>query len=307
MFELIAQLQELLKTYYIALRYDTAKATQILATINDWRLQIAKDASMRKIFWDKVLVPANATGYAQSIWFSRDDTEYILNRAVALLVNGATVSAINEGNKQRIFTREAIQWQQLFAQFSGFLFDYPQEILFAENEVLGLTIKGQTDVGAIYHHGCTLKDAIEDVSISELATEISSYLPEPQIVPIIFQFPTNVKGVSAVNASGASDIFSQKNAHSVILTHISATQNSYRVSIQDNARNHLLCSNVEPQGFTGDSATNVPYEIYRKLPYPHILRRGDRFKLTALNGNDFGASVTPANTLLYVSFKGYTM
>lgn len=311
MFPLIDQLQELIKSYYISLTYDTDKAAMILQQINDIRLKIALDAEMRQIFWQQLNVPANASGFQQNVWFSRNDIKYIVNRGLADLVLNATVSAVNQGNRQRIITREPLAWQQIFpatqnnANGQQTLFNLPQEIEFQENEALGLSITGQTVAGFLFFHGCTLKDTLEDVRRSEIVNEIEQYLPEPQLVPMLFEFSSAVAGTLAINPAGGDQIFSTKNDKSVVLTHVSTTASKCRLTLIDEARNQTLCNRVEMRGVA--SAFNDQFTTYYELPYPHLLRKGDRLRADILNGSDMTGDTQAINVLHFLTFKGYSM
>jgi hypothetical protein len=311
MFSLIQQLQELIKSYYIALTYDTAKAASILQTINDLRLQVAIDAEMREIFYSQVNVPANASGFQENVWFSRNDISYIVNRGLADLLEAVTVSAVNQGNRQRIITREPLKWQQLFAATQNntlgqqTLFDLPQEIQFQQNEALGLSITGQTDAGFIFFHGCTLKDNLEDVRRQDLANEIAGYLPEPQLIPILFQFPSNAIGTIAINAAGGDQIFSTKYDRSIVITEVSTTASRVRFTLTDEARNQLICERVEARGIASNFENK--FTTYYKLPYPHLLRKGDRLRADILNGSLMTNNAEAQDTVFFLTFKGYSM
>lgn len=307
----IEQLKEQLKSYFIAKTYDERFARDLLTEINARRLQIAIDAEMREIFYAQQDIPAVATGYQQSVWFSKNDIRYNLRRAIANLVETVTISATNQGNAQRIITREPIAWQQIFSAIESNIFgqqipfDFEQEMRFAENESLGLAIQGQTSDGQIFYHGCTLKDALVEATANDLKSEIGEYLPQPQIVPLIFQFPSAVVGSDATDASGGNQIFSAKNSRSVLLTHVSTTAPDCRLTIIDEGRNQMLCDTIEMRGVAG-LYTNE-YTTYYPLPYPHLLRRGDRLKIRVLQGSLISGNEMTINTLNYLTFKGYTI
>lgn len=308
---MIKELQEALKSYYIARTYDIGKAADILEQINKTRLDIAIDAEVRKIFYGQTDVPANASGYQQTVQFAKDDIAYIINRGLADLAETATLAATNQGNRQRIITREPVAWQQIFAatQNNVFgqqtLFDLPQEIFFDENEVLSLAVQGQVDAGFIFYHGCTLNDNLEDARRQDLQNEIEAYLPEPQLVPIMFQFPTNVAGVLAINPSGGSQILSTKNPRSVILTGVSNTASESRITLIDEGRNQIICDRLEARGMASDFEN--PYTTYYPLPYPHLLRKGDRLRADILNGSLMTGDEMAADTIYYLTFHGYSM
>jgi hypothetical protein len=311
MFPYINELQEALKSYYIANSYDKAKANAILNEINERRLSIAVDALARNIFYGQVDIPANSSGYQQTVQFAKDDIKYIINRGIASLDDGTTIAATNQGNKQRIITREAIAFQQLFAVTQNAtngqqtLIDLPQEIMFDANEVLSLALQNQTNPGWLFFHGCTLKDYLEDAQIKDLENEISSYLPEPQLVPIVFQFPDATAGTLAINASGGNQVVSTKNPRSIILTGVSTTASDCRMTLIDEARNQIICDRVEARGIASDFENQ--FTTYYDLPYPHLLRAGDRIRADILNGSDITASTETVNALRYLTFRGFTM
>lgn len=311
MFHLIDHVLELLKSYYVALVYDQNKAAKLLQDINDLRLQIAIDAEMREIFYDQVDIPANASGFQESVWYSRNDIRYVVRRAIAMLDDATTISVVNQGNKQRILTREPLGWQQIFSAIQGLangqntLFDFPQEIEFQENEALGLSTQGQTDAGWVFFHGATLKDTLEDARRNDIQDEINTYLPQPQLIPILFQFPNNTAGTLAVNSANGNQIFSTKYNRSIILTEVSTTASDCRLTLIDEARNQLVCERVEMRGIA--SQFNNSFTAFYKLPYPHLLRRGDRLRIDVLNGSDITGDTEAANEIKFLTFKGYSV
>lgn len=311
MFSTITQIQELLKSYYIALRYDQTKAQEILSVINELRLTVALDAEVREVFWEQLDVAGNASGYQVTEWFSKNDINYVLKRAIAALGSTTTIAAVNQGNRQRVITREPIAWQQIFAGVQGVstgqqtLFDFPQEIFFGENEALGLSFRNQTSAGYVFFHGCTLKDSLEEVRRDSIIQEVNNYLPQPQLIPLLFQFPNALLNTLAVAPSGADEIFSSKYDRSVIITHVSTTAPASRITLIDEGRNQLLCQRVEARGIAATFSN--PYTSYYELPYPHLLRRGDRLRMEALNGSLIDSTLSSANTLYYLNFLGYSL
>lgn len=308
MFASIEQLQELVKSYYIALAYDSGKASSLLTDINRLRMDIAVDAEMRDIFWLQQNIPANASGFNQTFWISKNDIAYTLNRAVTNFSfnDSVKISTTNQGNKQRLITREFIAWQQLFSSFQTTIagqidvFDFPQELKFAENEPLELGVQGNTQDSKVIFHGCTLKDSISDVSLNDLQSEIDSYLPQPQLVPLLFIFSANAAGTLAKNLSGAVDILSQKNDRSVILTHVSIDNDAMDLTITDEGRNQILCENVDSNGIAANVSN--PVTTYYRLPYPHLLRRGDRLKARIAS-----QGTATINFVSHLTFYGYSM
>lgn len=315
-FPLVEQLQELLKSYYACLRYDPSGAASILQIINEIRLRIGLDAEVLNIWWEQVNVVANATGFQDTAWFSRNDINYLIRRGVCNLNNNVNLSAVDEGNKQRLVTREPLAWQQLFSQVQNSAtaiaqvgqqlpFDLPQELAFQKNETLGLSVQNQADDARIIYHGADLKETIEQVRVDEIKAEIAAYLPEPQLVPITFQFTTTDVGNHAVNPSGGNDIFSTKNDRSVILTHVSMSSPNCKFTLTDEGRSQLICEEVESTGMAG--FYKDPFSTYYPLPYAHLLRKGDRLRLRGLNGSDITTATEAANTLFYLVFKGYSL
>jgi hypothetical protein len=311
MFASIEQLQELIKSYYTALRYDEDKANALLADINELRLEIALNAEVGEIYYNQVNVPSNATGYQENVWFSKNDINYTIVRALAHLGEGVTLSAVDQGNRQRIITREPMAWQQLFPAIQSnllgqqTLFDLPQELFFEENEALGLAVQGQTVAGYIFYHGICMKDSIEEVTREAITTEINKYLPEPELVPLVFQFPNNTFNTLATDSSGAEEIFSSKYDRSVILTEVSCTAPNTRLTLIDEGRNQLICQRVEMQGVASNYTNR--FTTYYKLPRPHLLRKGDRLRIEVLNGSTITNETMAANTLNFLCFKAYSV
>lgn len=312
MFPSIEILQELIKSWTIAKTYSATRAAELLDEINRLRLEIAIDAEGRRIFYEQLEVPALAAGtYQQTKFFTKNDINYVLRRGIALLSDAAVVSAVNEGSRQRIVTREPIAWQQLFSCVQGSplgqqtLFDFPQELFFAENETFGISIQGQiVNDGWIFYHGCTLKDTIEDVAIGELDAEIKSYVPEgQQLVPLIFRFPSNVVGTPATDPGGSDQILCAKSSRSVVLTHVSTNAPDTRISLIDEGRNQLICRNIEARGVAAEETSR--FTTFYELPYPHLLRRGDRLRLEGVNGSLISGSAEVADTDFYFTFRGY--
>lgn len=313
MFPSIETLQELIKSYTIAQQHDSVRANDLLTQIAALRLEIALDAEGRRIFYEQRDVPfLAAANFSQAVWFSKHDIAYIIRRGIANLSDAVLISAANEGNRQRIITREPVAWQQLFSTVQVVapagqqtLFDLPQELLFSENETFALQITGQvTSNGQIFYHGCTLKDTIEDVIKEDVAREISEYVPEgQQLIPIGFRFPSNIVDTPAVSPTGSKDILSAKNSRSVVLTHVSTDAPDTRVTLIDEGRNQLICETVEARGIAA-TETNK-FTTFYELPYPHLLRRGDRLRLRAVNGSLITGDEMAADINYNVCFRGY--
>lgn len=329
----IEQLKELIKSYTIAQtiadasgsQTDTDKATQLLNTINNLRLQLAINAEMYEVFWNQVVIPLGASANnVYNTWFSKNDKAWLLRRGIAALDAGALVSLLNQGKREKVITRDPVAWQQLFSaiQLVGLgqqtLFDLPETLRFGVNQALNIAVQGEvTGVGVpakgyIFLHGATLKQNLEETTVKELQSEFINeqgetiYLPETQLVPLIFQFASATAGTYATDANGASDIFTVKNDRSVLITHVSSTFPLCRIDkLSDEARNQTLCERVEMQGVASDY-TNT-YGTWYELPFPHLLRRGSRFKGVFQQGSVMLNQVEPTATLGYLAFKGITL
>jgi hypothetical protein len=308
MFPAVERLKELLKSYYIAKTYDANLAQSLLTTINDLRFGIAIDAEQRQIFYGQLTIPAILNDGGQDFWFSKNDQNYTLRRAVASLDNGVTVSLINQGARQKIITREPVAWQELFADIFNRssspigqipLFDFPLEIMLGENEAIGVSLQGTTAAGFIMFHGSVLKERLDTNTEQYIKDAIAQYLPQPQLIPLLFQFADGNAGTPATNPNGGNDILSVKNDKDTILTSISTTAPSITFSLIDEGRNQVIADNVPIRGCAADFSSS--YSSYFDLPYPHLLRKGDRLRLRATNGNDAG------DVIQYVTLSGFSM
>lgn len=334
MFLAIEQLRELIKSYTIAETVALASGTQIdmdyadnlLQQINQMRLDLATQAEMREIFWDQVIIPnaANANT-VQNNWFSKNDIAYIIKRGIAALDMGVSVSLLNQGDKLKTITREMTQWQALFASVQSqslgqqTLIDLPEALRFGANQALNIGVQGQvTGLGTVaqgwlFLHGATTKENLEESTVKEIQSEFiddngnTKYLPETQLVPLIFQFPTGTLDEFATDPSGNQNIFSVKNDRSVLLTHISTSSVDYRVDkLQDEGRNQLLCERIEVEGIASDMTNS--WTAWYELPYPHLLRRGDRLKAVLQNGSNLeNNGPIAANVNTYLMLKGQTV
>jgi hypothetical protein len=313
---LIQKLIELIKTYTIfASVGDTVRAKAALDEINTIRLALGIDASMREIYFSQVNVPVNT----KSLYFSRNDTAFTVKQGLGYLENGVTLSMINQGLKRRTITREPVAWQQLFATVQSLalgqqtMFDLPESLRFGENQSLNFTVQGQTTAGYIFLHGATLKDNLEDIAKADLQSEYldtngeTKYLPETQLVPLEFIFPSNTTGTYATAPNGNENIFSLKNERSVLLTHVSATAINCRLDkLTDEGRNQTLAERVEMAGVASNYQN--AYTTFYPLPYPHLLRKGDRLKAVIMNGSPMQAGgVQAANAKNVLCFKGITL
>ena len=329
----IERLKELVKTYTVAASVanatrsdvDMQRAKNLLATINDIRVDLARNAEMREIFYlQKNIAGAVNANTVQNCWISKNDIDYTFKRGIASLLNGVNVSFVNQGARAIEITRNQTAWQQLFSQVQSAVpfgqqipFDFPETLRFGENQSLNVGLQGQTSAGYLFFHGATLKNNLNESSIEAIRREFltddgqTKYLPETQIVPLEFQFASTTIGTQAVDANGDANIFSIKNDKSVLLTEVSSTAidisggDSCRVTISDEGKNLNFCDTVDIQGIAAD-ATNQ-FTTYYPLPEPHLLRKGDRLKLKALNGGDILSTGLTANALYYLTFRGFTI
>lgn len=329
----IERLKELMKTYTVAACVanatrsdaDMARAKAILDSINKIRVDLLVNAEMREAFYLQENVPAAANAATvQNAWVSKNDIDYTFERAIAYLLNGVSVSFVNQGARAIEITRNRVAWQELFSQVQvaapfgqQIPFDFPETLRFGENQSLNVGLQGQTSAGYLFFHGATIKNDFRESSIDEIRREFLSddgktkYLPESQVVPIEFQFKNVAAGTLAVDANGDTNIFSIKNDKSVLLTEVSTTAidlengESCRITLTDEGKNLTFCDTVDIQGVAAD-ATN-PFTTYYPLPVPHLLRKGDRLKLKALNAGDILSTGLTVDTLYYLTFRGFTI
>lgn len=309
-------LNELIKSFHIFNRFDKTKAAAILQRLNEYRLQIVTQAAQRQIFIEQLQVVANASGYKNDIFFTHDDIASLVIKFIADLQNGVTVSLVQEGTRENLFTRQAVAWQQLMSNMQlatdgqQIPFDLPQEIFLDKSQTLDIGIIDQTATGQVYVHGANLVDMKEN--LDELIAEINMLefdgtpnIPKPQLVPIQFQFNTQAADDAAVAVDGGKDIFSIKSERSVILTDVSVTSPYMRVDLIDKGRDMEICNKVDVTGVAG--TFNSQYTVYYPLPYPHLLRAKDRLQLRALNGLTNGNVFVPADTVETICFRGFTI
>lgn len=310
-------LNELIKSYHIFSRFDSIKAKAILDQINKYRLQIVMLAAQRQIFIEQLQVVQNTSGYKNDVFFSHDDIDSLVSKFIAYLDEDVTVSLIQQGTRENLYTRQAIAWQQLMS--TGQLatdaqqipFDLPQEIFLAKAEALDIGVINQTSAdGAVFVHGCNLVDNKENVD--QLINEINIVefdgrpnIPKPVIVPIQFQFDSGDADTPAVAVDGGKDIYSIKNERSMILTEVCSSTLLCRLSLQDKGRDMLICNDVEVSGFAGE-ITNQ-YAGYFPLPYPHLLRAKDRLQLQGVNGSEFSEDTVDADRVQTLAFRGFTI
>lgn len=312
------RLNELIKSYHVFNVFNKTKAAAILTEINKIRLHIATIADQRDNFIDQLPVAANATGYKNDIFFSRDDIESVVSRAIAFLAEDVTINLIRQGNREQVFTREAVAWQQLFSDVQDATangqqipFDFNQEIFLDKNETLNIGVTNQTTAGMIFVHGANLLDA-DATNTDKLLEEITAVdmhgnavLPQMQLVPIQYKFTSASVDTKAVAVDGGLDIFSIKSDQTVILTEVSNTAPDCRLSLTDKGRNQTICTEVESRGIAG-TFTNQ-FSNFFPLPYPQILRKQDRIQLRGLNGSLITSDETAANVIQTLCFRGFTI
>lgn len=311
-------LNELIKSYHVFAVFDQVKAAAILERINRYRLQIAVLAEQRQWFVDQLDVEANASGYKNDIFFTHDDIDSLVIRMIAFLENGVTVSLVQQGTRENLFTRQSVAWQHLMSDVQitpqtgqQIPFDFPQEIFLRKSQTLDIGITNQTAAGMVFVHGCNLKDDAapgQDALIKEInAREFDGRpnLPKPQLVPIQFKFTVQAVDNKAVAVDGGDEIFSIKSERSVILTEISTTSINSRVTLLDRGRNQEMCNEVESAGIAG-FFTNQ-FTTWYPLPYPHLLRAYDRFQMRALNGSLISGEEDVADVTQTLCFRGFTI
>ncbi len=312
-------LNDLIKSYHIFSKFDAAKASDILLKINTYRKQIALLADKRQIFWDQVPVAANATGYKNDVFFSRDDMDSTLIRMLFNLQDTTNITLTQQGTRQQLFTRQNVRWQQIGAAVQSALngckipFDFPQEILLEKNQTLDIGVTNQTAAGNVFVHGANLRDtsAAEQNSLQlEIDGKVNPITGEPvlpqfQILPIQFKFTANTLDSPAVAVDGGSNIFSIKSSDSMILTGVTTTARNCRFTLIDRGRNQQICEKIETVGVSGFFTD--PEITYYPLPYPHLLRAQDRFQFEALNGSLITGVRDAANTIQTFAFHGYTV
>lgn len=294
---------------------DRKRANDALKALNDLRFALAVDAELREIFFSQV----NVSAVARLISFSQNDIAYIVKQGIAYLENGVTLSLVNQGAKKKTITREPVAWQQLFPTQQSLalgqqtMFQLPEALRFSENQALQISIANQTTAGFLFLHGCNLKNNLENVTKRDIEAEYKDasgntlYLPETQIVPISFLFPSNVIGTLATATNGDENIFSIKNERSVLLTHVSTTALNCRIDkLTDVGKNQTLAEKIEITGLASDYANQ--FSTWYPLPYPHLLWKGDRLKAVIMNGSPMQANaVQAANVTQYLCFKGITL
>lgn len=317
--EMYYRLNELIKSYHVFCLFDKTKAAAILEQINKYRLQIAVLAEQRQWFVEELDVVANASGYKNDVFFTHDDIDSLVIRMIGWLATGTTVSLVQQGTRENLFTRQAIAWQQLMscvqniAVSNGQLipFDFPEEIYLEKSQTLDIGVTGQTVAGKVFVHGCNLKDDAapnrDDLEreITRIEFDGKPNLPKPQLVPIQFKFTAAALNNKAVALDGGNQIYSIKSERSVILTEISTTAPNCRMTLIDKGRDEEMCNEVEAAGIAGTS-TN-PFTNWYPLPYPHLLRSQDRIQMRGLNQSAINGINTAADVTQTICFRGWTI
>lgn len=324
----LLRIKELIKSYTVAASVanatqapaDLARAQALLNQINELRLQLALNAEMREIFYIQKNIPAAANANTtQNVYVSKNDIDYTIRRGIASLLDGVTITMFNQGARAIEITRNETPWQHLFSNIQQtapvgqqLLQDLPETLIFTENQALGMGLKGQTEAGFLFLHGATLKDDLAESSIIEVQREFltddgqTRYIPETQLVPLEFKFPSATAGTLATDANGDTNIFSLKNGRSVLLTHVSCSVQDCQLTLNDEGKNLSICDSLEMRGIAADQSNQ--FTTYYELPEPHLLRRGDRLKIKVVNGSNItGDEVTDINVLQYLTFKGQTV
>lgn len=307
------RLNEYIKSYDVFSAFDAAKAAEYLQKINEIRLHIALLAEQRQNFYHQINVIGNTQGYTENYYFTRNDIKFIVNRGIANLLQHVNMSLLHAGKLENVLTRQAVQWQQLFSntQFAPLLgqqipFDLSQELVFGKNQSLNIQVTNQTEAGWLFMHGCNLKDDYSP-NIANIQDEINNTpIPRPRLIPVLFKFEDSAADTLAVSADNTSDISSVKSDESVILYEVSTTSINSRMSITDTGRNQNWCNRVESLGIAG--LYTDQYTTYYPLPYPHLLRAGDRLNLPeVLNGSDITSDTEDADVIQYLTFRGHTL
>lgn len=328
MFLAIEQLKERIKTFTILEaiagatqnKTDIAAAANMLNAINETRLQLGVAAELGEVFYDQVNIPAAASANTiQSQWYSRNDQSFMIKRGVAKLLQSVQVSLLNQGERQKVITREQVAWQQLFSDVQDTvnvgqqtLLDLPQSLRFRANQALNIAVQGQTSDGFLFLHGQTQKANITDATVNGLRSEFINdegqtiYLPETQVIPMQFQFPEGTQDEYAVDPSGNEEIYTIKNDRSVLITGVSVTSKDFRINkLIDIGRNQQICDRIEVLGVAG-FAEDL-YTTFYDLPYPHLLRRGNRLKGVFQNHSAITGNNVSADTPVYMAFTGITL
>lgn len=328
MFLAIEQLKERIKTFTILEaiagatqnKTDIAAAANMLNAINETRLQLGVAAELGEVFYDQINIPAAANANTiQSQWYSRNDQSFMIKRGIASLSQSVQISLLNQGERQKVITREQVAWQQLFSDVQDTvnvgqqtLLDLPQSLRFRANQALNIAVQGQTSDGFLFLHGQTQKANITDATVNGLRSEFINeegqtiYLPETQVIPMQFQFDAGAADEYAVDPSGNEEIYTIKNDRSVLITGVSVTNRDFRINkLIDVGRNQQICDRIEVLGVAG-FAENL-YTTFYDLPYPHLLRRGNRLKAVFQNGSTITGANVDADVPVYMAFTGITL
>lgn len=311
----IELLLEDVKTYHSMSGY--IDQTELRKRINQQRLAIALDACRRMCFWDTTNIQLGSANETKDYFFSRGDIKSLIKRGIAVLQQDINVSLVHQGIRRNIFTRQSLAWQQLFSTIQNATesdngqnlpFDLPAEIYLKENESINIQVTGQEATGFVFWQGCNLVE--NTVDENDIKTEIlSNDLPTSIFVPLVYQFDT-ADGY-AVDGQGNSNIFTNKNNVSCILTHVSVAGDSTsqglncKLSLIDVGRNTEFCDLMEMRGVAGGYLNK--YTVYYPLPYPIFLPRQDQLKARILNGSDINGERNSTGVTNYLTFAGITL
>lgn len=310
----LEQLQELSKSYYAFKDVNNGIAQEYLELINDIRFELALNAELRKVWYEQLDIEFNANAVTQSLALTRGDIKTVVVRGVADLENLVTLSFDNQGERNKVITRENTQWQHLFSDYQRVAplgqqlpFDFPEPVFLGEQNALAITLNNQvTQDGKIIFHGFDLKDAVDEITQENLREKIANApLPNTQLIPMSFIFDSNVAGTVADDGQGNNKIYSIQNSNSVLITHVSTTATDTRLTLIDEGRNQLICEEVEMLGIAGNYQN--AFTVWYELPTPHLLRNNDRLRAKILNGSDITGNTQDANIENYLTFKGISL
>lgn len=311
----IELLLEDVKTYHSLSGYVDQK--ELKKRIDAQRLGIALDACRRMCFWDKTDIQVGNAGETKDYFFSRGDIKSLIKRGIAVLQQNVNASLVHQGIRRNIFTRQSLAWQQLFSTIQNATesdygqnlpFDLPAEIYLKENESINVQVTDQQTNGYIFWQGCNLVE--NSVEVKDIQTEIEkNNLPTSIFVPLVYQF--NTANGYAVDGQGNSNIFTNKNDVSCILTHVSVAGDSTsqglncQLTLIDVGKNTEFCDLIEMRAIAGGYLDK--YTVYYPLPYPIFLPRQDQLKAKIKNGSDINGERNSTGVTNYLTFAGITL
>lgn len=316
----IEHLQELLKTYYILESLNDSKAPLLKKQINNLRVKLAFEAEMRRIFIEQVNIRSNLSAYPDSYFIKRGTNRFTISKIIGTGIStGASVFLEKQGSEEiatnKSLTNQTFNWEVLFSS-AGFTpnapqapFEFEPELFFDHNESLNITFDKNPNIAALFIHGANLNES-EPIGFDAIESEIQKTLPQWEIVPISFVWPSTAGvpiQIDAVDASGNTDILSTRSDRSILLTGLSyntestpigqtQTQPNSLLTLIDITKNQEICTKVQIGGVCGDIQNKTT--TYYDLPYPHLLRAKSQLKvrLSALRNNNVD---TPTNFNFY--------